>query len=463
MKRRVISFLLATVMIVGIFVGCGKKEDVSQGTSSSVASVASTAPVGELIGGNVKFDTGKKIEGTLNVWFYEDGKRFIQPLFDDYQKYRPGVKLNVTYVPWGDYWKKIPVAVSGGNGPDLFYFHNSFQNLMVDGGLMAPYPKELVDNLKKDYKNVEQFDIDGKTFYIGVGGGHGLIYYNKDIWSQAGLTDADIPQTWEQLREIAIKLTQKNADKIKVSGFNFNPGAGAFINDWQFLSGRFLFSEDGKKIMIDNDDFKKTLKFFTDLYTVDKVCTPTFPDSQQSFKDGTTAMIWMHPFFNGILKAETPNLKYGVFPLPKFEGAQRNWHFNNPDVSMGINSKVDDKQKELAADLLTLFFADDKYMREWDLAQGLAPTKISLEVDETLAKDPVIQILMKDFDNSVYVGPAPDAMTQDLIQNLIDPILKGNISIDEAMKNSVAKVNKTLADFNWKPTERVWSYANELK
>ncbi|MCG8400796.1 MAG: extracellular solute-binding protein, partial [Firmicutes bacterium] len=258
-------------------------------------------------------------------------------------------------------------------------------------------------------------------------------------------------------------LTKAEGEKIKVAGFNYNPSAGAFINDWAYLSGTFLFSEDGKKILIDNDDFKKTFKFFVDLYKVDKVCTPTFPDAMQSFMDGTTAMLWMHPFFNGVLKSQKPDLNFGVFAIPKFEGKARNWHYNNPDVSMGVNSKTSDDNKQLAFDLLNLFFADDKYMRDWNLAQGLAPTKISLENDETLLNDPVLKVIMGDFDNSVYVGPAPDQMTQDLIHNMIDPVLKGNEDIDSAVKTATAKVNQTLSDFNFEPAERKWTYANELK
>lgn len=461
--KKVFALFLAIVMLAGCLGGCGQK---SAGTPDSTAasSNSSTVTTGKLIGDNVKFDTGKDLKGELNIWFYEDGKRFIQPLFDDYKKYRPNVKLNVTYIPWGDYWKKIPIAISGGNGPDMFYFHNMYQNLMVDGGLMQPYPDDLVANLRKDYKNVDTYkSLDGKTYYIGVGGGHGMIFYNKKMWAKAGLTDANIPKTWEELRQIAIKMTEKDGNKIKVSGFNYNNGAGAFINDWSLLSGRFLFSEDGKDITIDNDSFKKSMEFFINLYKKDGVCNSNFPESLQSFKDGTTAMLWSHPYFAGILRNDVPNLEFGVFPQPKFEGNARNWHYNNPDVSMGINSKINDKQKELATDLLTLFFADDKYMQQWDKAQVLAPTKISLENDATLSSDPVIKTLMKDFDNSLYIGTSPDAMTQDLIQNLVDPVLKNNVSIDDAIKASVKKVHQTLADFNWKPVERNSPFAKEMK
>lgn len=464
--KKLLAPLLACVLLIGTFAACSNNpSESSSGSGSGTSSGGGTSeePKGEIIGENVQFDTGKEMEGELNVWFYEDGKRFIQPLFDDYQKYRPNVKLNVTYVAWGDYWTKIPVEVSGGNGPDVFYFHNSYQNLMVDSGLMKPYSDELVEALRKDYKGVDSYAaLDGNIYYIATGGGHGVIYYNKALWADAGLTEEDIPETWEEFREIAMQLTQKEGDSIKVAGFNYTP-ASAFINDWSLLSGRFLFSEDGKQLLFDNDDFKKSMQFFVDMYLVDGICSPTFPDAEQSFKDGTSAMIWNHPYFAGILRGELPDFEFGVFPQPRFEDKERNWHYNNPDVSMGINAQCDEKQTELAEDLLTLFFASDKYMLDWCKEQCLAPTKISLEDNEELASDPVIKVLMEDYDNSIYVGPTPNQMGQDLVQTLLDPVLLSGVSIDEALPNAVAKVNQTLADYNWKPAECDSAIADELK
>ena len=468
MLKKILAMMLAVIMCCTLFAACGSQAQQAQTkpaeTEKPAAAPAEPAkPAGEIIGDHVQFDTGKDMSGELNIWFYEDGKAFIEPLFEDYQKYRPNVKLNVTYIPWGDYWKKVPVAVSSGNGPDLFYFHNMYHNLMVDGGLMRPYSDELLNALRQDYKNIDDSAAaDGNIYYVGVGAGHAVIFYNKALWAEAGLTEADFPETWEQLRELAISLTKKNGDKIEVAGFNYNPGS-EFMYDWSYLSGRFLWSEDGSEILINNDDYKKTAQFFFDLYQKDGVCNPQFPEYMQSFKDGTTAMLWNHPFYAGVLRRETPDLDFGVFPLPKFEGKARNWHYNNPDVSMGINSSISDEQVALAEDLLTLFFADEKYTRAWCAAQVLAPTKISLENDETLNADPVIQVLSKDLENTLYLGPAPAAAFQDMIQNLMDPVLKGGADLDDALEAAANKVRSTLADLSWAPNERKCAFADEMK
>ncbi len=447
---KVLSLIATLALLIGMI-----------GMIGNVALATTTEST--IIGQNVQFDTSKQVSGKLTVWFYEDGRRFIDTLFEDYKAYRPNVELEVTYVPWGDYWTKLPVALSNGTGPDLFYFHNMYDNMMVGSGQLDAYPQDLVDKLAMDYMNVAQFDQNGETYYIGVGGGHGVIYYNKDMWSAAGLTDEDIPQTWEELRTIAIALTKTEGGSITTSGFNLNPGlGGSFMGDMQLLSGRFIYSADGKQVMYNNPDFKSTFQFFVDMYQKDNVCSPTFPEAMQSFQDGTTAMLWMHPFFSGILKSNHPEINFGVFAMPKFEGKARNWHFNNPDVSMGINALASQENKDIAVDLLTLFFADDKYMKAWDLAQGLAPTKNSLQNDQDMMSDPILKVIMSDFDNSVYQGTGPNQLTTDMIQNLADPVMLGGVDFDAAIQAAVEKQNQTLADFDFIPVERKWVHADEL-
>ncbi|RFT33077.1 hypothetical protein CG400_06070, partial [Bifidobacteriaceae bacterium NR017] len=43
-------------------------------------------------------------------------------------------------------------------------------------------------------------------------------YYNKKLWKEAGLTEADIPTTWDELREVAKKLTKWNGSKMVQAG-----------------------------------------------------------------------------------------------------------------------------------------------------------------------------------------------------------------------------------------------------
>ena len=105
----------------------------------------------------------------------------------------------------------------------------------------------------------------------------GNIYYNKTLWSEAGLTDADIPTTWDEFIQVAQKLTKTDGSKMTQAGFNFNGGAySAIYQGLNYQKGELLFSEDGKKANYNNDVTKENMQFLKDLYDKYKVGSVDF-------------------------------------------------------------------------------------------------------------------------------------------------------------------------------------------
>ena len=82
---------------------------------------------------------------------------------------------------------------------------------------MAPYEVSS-DDLDADFNGVSAHVIDGKVYYIDYGIMTGSVYYNKDMWEAAGLTDADYPKTWDEMREVAKKLTIKEGNSFVQAG-----------------------------------------------------------------------------------------------------------------------------------------------------------------------------------------------------------------------------------------------------
>ncbi|MCQ4928215.1 extracellular solute-binding protein, partial [Veillonella parvula] len=66
-----------------------------------------------------------------------------------------------------------------------------------------------VEDLEQDFNGVSAHVIDVKVYYIDYGMMTGSVYYNKEMWKEAGLTDDDIPKTWDEMIEVAKKLTIK--------------------------------------------------------------------------------------------------------------------------------------------------------------------------------------------------------------------------------------------------------------
>ncbi|MFN8453683.1 MAG: extracellular solute-binding protein, partial [Anaerolineae bacterium] len=162
----------------------------------------------------------------INVWAPSCDAKCEQVYLPDwlskYTEKHSEITFKAAGPGWDDYWTKLPLNIASGAGPDLYYFHPNWTQQFVDGGLIEAWSEADVAELKNLCSNVELRMIDGKLYFFDEGIMTGLIFYNKKMWKEAGLTDADIPKSWPQLIEIAKELTVTNsAGEIERAGFNW--------------------------------------------------------------------------------------------------------------------------------------------------------------------------------------------------------------------------------------------------
>ncbi|WP_269048352.1 extracellular solute-binding protein [Paenarthrobacter sp. Z7-10] len=84
---------------------------------------------------------------------------------------------------------------------------------------------------------------------------------NTDIWKGAGLTDADIPKTWDELDAVARKLSAG-----KTAGLAFGPQVeriGAFFPQ----AGGSMMSADGKTATVNSPENVQALTFVKKMLT----------------------------------------------------------------------------------------------------------------------------------------------------------------------------------------------------
>jgi len=109
----------------------------------------------------LKYDPAAPVNGgkdiTLEFWTWGTLDLF-KSLGEAYTKIHPNVKFNFTESAWDDYWTKLPLAIQNHKGPDLFNFHNSKEDLVLQ--FMAPYSFD-TKALAKDYLGVASHLKDG--------------------------------------------------------------------------------------------------------------------------------------------------------------------------------------------------------------------------------------------------------------------------------------------------------------
>lgn len=269
MKKKLIATVMAATMAVTALTGCGS----SSASSAKKDIKVPTKPFGDTVkyDPSVEINDGKDI--SIDMWEWGSDELF-QKIIDRYTAIHPNVTINLVDNPWEDYWTKLPLALDGENGPALFNVHNSYHENLIN--YMAPLDIP-VEDLEQDFNGVNAHVIDGKVYYIDYGMMTGSVYYNKEMWKEAGLTDDDIPKTWDEMIEVAKKLTIKDGDNIVQAGLNFNNDFNQnYLLGLNYQLGENLFKEDGKTPNVNSDAMKKVMQMLVDMYDKDQIGSKDF-------------------------------------------------------------------------------------------------------------------------------------------------------------------------------------------
>ncbi|MEE3920117.1 extracellular solute-binding protein [Micromonospora sp. BRA006-A] len=84
---------------------------------------------------------------------------------------------------------------------------------------------------------------------------------NTDLWTKAGLTDADVPTTWDQLTAVSQKIKAKG--QVAIALGDTRDRIGAFL----VQNGGWLMSSDGKQPTADTPENLQALQYVKSLLT----------------------------------------------------------------------------------------------------------------------------------------------------------------------------------------------------
>lgn len=455
MCKKILAAILSLAMIG--MVGCSS--GASKNATTAVKDTVEDKGLNE-IGDHVKYNPNHLVNGgdpiSMEFWMW-GSEDIFKSAVDSYTKMHPNVEIKLVNNPWDDYWTKLPLQLKGKNGPALFNVHNSYHDNIIQ--YMAPYDIP-VEDLEADFIGANAHVIDGKIYYIDYGIMTGSMYYNKQMWKAAGLTDADIPKTWDEFAKVAQKLTIKDGSNYKQAGFNFNGEYQNIILGLNYQYGQNLFNTDKKTATIDNDAMKQGTKMLIDLYNKYQVGSKDFGTSAtESFGQGQTAMVCEWGHYYQTLKEKYPDIEFGTFEIPTVNGKDT-YAYNryNGESTFGINKNVDKKQQEVAQDFMKYFLASDDSQKAFCMSLSTFPAKKSLASDKDVLANPAMNVLKNNIDRYIWPGPMP-ATLENTMKKVGQDILYNGASVDDSLKQAEKDINKDLANTKFESVENLYKYS----
>ncbi|MCB9458468.1 MAG: extracellular solute-binding protein [Anaerolineaceae bacterium] len=387
------------------------------------------------------------------------------------ERFRQEVNGNVNFelsgAPWGDYWTRLPLALAGGTGPDLYFFHANWMQQFVDGGLVEAWPEERVAQLREVLDGIDPMMINGKLYAFNEGLDTNVIYYGKKAWEDAGLTDDDIPTTWDELVALADALTERDSNGAPVrAGFDANLRDGRWT--WvalKYQMGEFLISEDGRRANIHTEGGQKAAQMLWDWEFGENPVgnIDLAPWTEDALPTEIAAMGFGFGWFADYWRSDYPDYEWGAFPLPAVDGAPAiskagGW------TTMAVNAQASDAAKSAAFDVIQWHGTDPDLMRFRALG-GQVPTLRSLREDPDILASPVVSSMLANIDKTVFFGFTPPDFESALAQITDLMFVAQTSTVDEALAEAQLQADEILAraeNVYWGFQERTATGANEM-
>lgn len=380
---------------------------------------------------------------TLKIWSIDGVDRVgiadtFSKEFDDANE---DIVVEYRAVPFDDLVNETLRAFATGNAPDIVSFDNPDFALFSSRGAMLDITDRVANSSVIKAENyfegpLNSVSWDGKLFGIPKYTDTIGVFYNKDLFAKAGITEP--PTTWAQLTEYAEKLTDPANN---VYGATFSARAGE-EGTFQFLpiiqmsgGGYDNVATDGAaevldlwKKMIDNGWASK------DVLSLGQW------DSTGTFNSGNAAMAISGPWEVDRM-VEDAKFDWGVALLPTItEGGDRSSALGGFD--WGIMSTT--KHPDEAFRALEYFAAQDNRIFE-EFGSIPARSDIELPVTGVESKDAALKVFLEQLQYAQPRGPHPE--WQKISKAIFDAeqaALTGQMSSKDALAQAQTTINGIL-------------------
>jgi multiple sugar transport system substrate-binding protein len=276
----------------------------------------------------------------INFWNWWGVARepLMKQIIVSFERSHPHITIKDIVRPFANLNQQVVTALASGKPPQVIMAtRQEIVAFAARGSIIpiTPYVRAAGLNLKRFYpQELATMYWKGELYSMPMptaGGETSLYFYNKDLFTRAGLNPQRPPLTWKELETATAKLTKRRANgKIDLLGADILGAAAtgsfsaSFIS-WLYTNGGTLYSNDLKTVAFNNARGVATLHWMIDFIKKYYGGVQHYAD----FFTNTTGESGQYPFyqnrqgiwFNNVstffhIKTLAPHLNYSVALRP---------------------------------------------------------------------------------------------------------------------------------------------------
>ncbi|MDF8358282.1 ABC transporter substrate-binding protein [Ensifer adhaerens] len=362
-----------------------------------------------------------------------------QKYIKQWEEKNPGWKVTPEVVGWAQCQDKATTLAAAGTPVAMAYVGSRTLKEFAQNDLIVPVP--MTDDEKKAYypNIVDTVTFDDNQWGVPIAFSTKALYWNKDLFKQAGLDPETPPKTWAEEIEFAKTIKEKTG----IAGYGlpaktFDNTMHQFMH-WVYTNNGKVI--DGDKIVIDSPQVLAALQAYKDItpFSVEGATAYEQNEIRAIFLDGKVGMIQAGS--GAATRLKETKVNWGVAPLPLGPEAKGEGTLLITDsLAIFKGSGVEEKAIEFAK-----FITSPGPQGEYELqgGAGLTPLRPSPMVDEFVKKDPYWKPFI---DGITYGGPEPLFTDykgfQNVIIEMVQSVVTGKAEPADALKKAASSLEE---------------------
>ncbi|MEQ8674312.1 MAG: ABC transporter substrate-binding protein [Aggregatilineales bacterium] len=415
------------------------------------------------------------IEITFAHIFDDDRQLVIQQIADAFMAENPGVVVTpIALSPvYDELFNQALLAADQGTAYSIVQVVEAFTQQAIDSGYFVPVSEVASEEQLATLDDViptivNYYSLDDDIWSLPWNSSTPLLYYNKDIFTAAGLDPEAAPSTFAEITA-ACEAIMTMADELELSGCINWPMESWFADQWVAMQNGVLANNengrDGRATAVtwgESSELLNVMEWWSSLaeagyYTYSGTAGDyngeglAFLSRQTAITLNSTAGLALIQNF-----AAAQGFELGVAPLPlPDENATNGMTVGGASLWLSVDQS--DEQLQAAADF-AFFLTNTENDILWHVSTGYIPNRISsveqLEADGYYEENPNFRIAVDQLANSeanaatagAILGPGQEL--GEIIVAAFQSVVDGDEDPQAALQAAAELANLALADYN---------------
>ncbi|WP_298455793.1 ABC transporter substrate-binding protein [uncultured Cellulomonas sp.] len=288
----------------------------------------------------------------------------FQVLADAFHEQNPDVTVEVNEYDATNYDTQMIADLAAGSAPDMYVLKNLLNFFTYQDGGQLMDVSDVAGSLDENTNGLDAYEVDGTTYAVPYRQDSWYVYYNKDLFTAAGVEEPGECWTWDEYaqkaKDLTTALAATGSDAKGTYQHTWQSTVQGFANaqspDADILGGEYDYLAPYYERSLDLQDSGAQIDYGT-------VSTNSLT-YQSQFGTQKAAMMPMGSWYVATLLAQQESgdadtFAWGIAPAPQLECTGDDPVTFGDPTGIGINPAIDEDEQAAAKEFLSFIGSEE--------------------------------------------------------------------------------------------------------